>query len=412
MRAMQGRPNPRGPEPVGRQIEPAGRQIDPAWCQATSATVGGGDPPGVRAGETPMSAVEGRGPKRAGRGSAQDQGTQAAAGATVVYLAAPNLGERYYGRFVPRFADELARLYVRLGEALQPDDRMVVLAPYARLARLARLVPPTHLREWTMADVWVRDVAPVRTPLGWVKSRYRPSYCPTAQAEYIDERCRRWYRRLGLRPRRLDLVLDGGNVVSDGRSQVVITEQVVRDNPRWSRDSIRRLIIDKMGFWQVCLLPVEPGDPTGHADGAVLWLSPTQLAVSRLTGLHGREVRRRLREAFPKVELIEVPYEPEGTGATGIYVNALTTRRTLYVPTYGRRSDDEALRVLEEHSPRGVVPVEMGPIGAMGGSLRCLTWEMPGPPPHTGVGTRGTTERVDEEPQADSPSMPGTTGHP
>jgi agmatine/peptidylarginine deiminase len=295
----------------------------------------------------------------------------------VIHLAAPNLGERYYGRHVPRFADELARLYVRLGQQLRAGDRLVVSAPCARLARLSRWLPAACLREGTLADIWLRDVAPVPTPRGWVKCRYRPAYCPADQAAHIDDRCRRWCRRLGLTARPLGLALDGGNLVADSGDQAILTEQVLADNPAWTRDRICQRITDRMGYARMCLLPVEPGDPTGHADGTVLWLSPTKLALSRLTGSHGRQVRRRLAATFPAVELVEVPYAPEGASATGIYVNALTTAQALYVPTYDRRSDDRALAIFEEHSPLPVVPVAMGPIGALGGSLRCLTWAVP-----------------------------------
>jgi hypothetical protein len=190
---------------------------------------------------------------------------------------------------------------------------------------------------------------------------------------------------LGLEARHVDLALGGGNFVCDGQSQAVVTKRALADNPGRSRHEVVDMLQGKCGLERACLLPEEEGDITGHADGMAKWLSPTKIAVSRYAGAFRRRILRRLAEAFPDVEAVELPYCPTGRAwrdgwedAAGIYVNALETAGTVFVPVYGLVADEEALAVYRRHSPKRVVAIETAGVSVAGGSLHCLGWVVGG----------------------------------
>ena len=60
--------------------------------------------------------------------------------------------------------------------------------------------------------------------------------------------------------------------------------------------------------------------------------------------------------------------------ATGIYVNALTTPNAIYIPVYDLAADEEAIAIFESYSDREIIPIYMGGVALLGGSLNCLSW--------------------------------------
>ena len=94
-------------------------------------------------------------------------------------------------------------------------------------------------------------------------------------------------------------MLDGGNVVHNGKVAIV-TEKVWLDNPLLSKREIERAIIS-IGFEQVVMIPVEPDDNVGHADGIVRFLQSDLLLVNRYDDPHFRAYKLGSYGAFAPV---------------------------------------------------------------------------------------------------------------
>ncbi|MEM6784467.1 MAG: agmatine deiminase family protein [Bacteroidota bacterium] len=298
----------------------------------------------------------------------------------VVVFSAPSVRSRYYAPFF----DQLVAFYTGFFERRAASDTFLILADRPTASRLRRRIPERRVLTADVPDIWARDFAPVQTRAGLFKFRYVPSYLPRRDARHIEEAFEGWLDTVGVRTEAVDLVVDGGNVCYNSTDSAVLTERVLVENAHLTRAEIEAMLNDRLGLDRVCLIPEEPGDTTGHADGMVAWLSPTCLAIADLEPSLRTAVRQRLERALPEVEIVAMPHAPSEeqwrgfSDASGIYVNMLATPSALYVPVFDLETDEAALATIEQHTDRAVVPVPVGEVGQMGGSVRCLSWEVTG----------------------------------
>jgi len=206
--------------------------------------------------------------------------------------------------------------------------------------RLERGVPESDLLRGFLDDIWVRDFFPTQLRADYVaRFGYAPAYLDRGAVSYIaastDRAVERWFGGDdlpdGLVVDHADLVLDGGGIVFDPSSGLaIVTERVLRDNPRLvgrsggglgpaarccpadpygllpvageGTDSGegadegadpygnftaaelsqgRRNLARELGLRAVAIVPEEPGAPRlGHVDGIANFLAPNVVALS------------------------------------------------------------------------------------------------------------------------------------
>lgn len=298
----------------------------------------------------------------------------------MILSVAPFASASHYREF---FGD-LIGFSSRLIEAAHADDLVLVVVDQRTKGELGDSIPRENQLTGSVPDIWIRDFAPVRTAAGTFKFRYQPAYLRRQDALSIERGFMHWFRSVGLEASPLDLILDGGNFVYNGRDSAIITERVLEDNPARTRAEIHRNIQTELQLEHLAIIPEGPREKTGHADGMVVWLSEEILRVARYTEPDRSGVLGALDQSLPGVELVELPFEPTGEmwqgweSAGGVYVNALSTENALYVPRFGLAADDSAVRTYQSFASKAVIPVETGREVRLGGSVRCLTWEISG----------------------------------
>jgi agmatine deiminase len=176
-------------------------------------------------------------------------------------------------------------------------------------------------------------------------------------------------------------VLDGGNLVHNGKVAIV-TEKVWLDNPLLSKRAIEGAIIS-MGFEQVVMIPVEPDDNIGHADGIVRFLQSDLLLVNRYDDSYFRayelELLRRLHASLPGVRIAPFPWFSEmhqtnGVwSAVGCYINFSLTKGGIGFPIFDHRLDEHAAAVLSELSSLPTRAISATALARLGGGLNCIT---------------------------------------
>jgi agmatine deiminase len=310
---------------------------------------------------------------------------------SLVLTVAPSVAAGHYRQFF----DELVGFLGRLVEASHPDDLVLVVVDPDTRPLIGDRIPAGNLLAGSIPDIWVRDFGPVRTAAGTFKFRYRPDYLDPHHARTIEDAFMLWFDTVGLEAELIELVLDGGNFVYNGADSAIVTERILRDNPSHSRQEICREMGTRLGLARLVIIPEGPREKTGHADGMVVWLSEELLGVARFQEPIRSGVLRALEKALPGVTLVELPFAPTGEmwegwlSAGGVYVNALSTDNALYLPQFGLEADLEALRAYRSHASRQVIPVRTGQEVRLGGSIRCLTWEISGPEAHRVIESRG-----------------------
>lgn len=231
-------------------------------------------------------------------------------------------------------------------------------------------------------DVWIRDFAPLQIQRRkFVQFRYYPDYLRHSHEKRITKPA--VFRSLPfIRQRKYSrLILDGGNVVASERAGI-LTDKVYRENPKLSRDQIRKRLTELLGIERLIVIPKEPYDDIGHADGMVRFLTD-DIVVLNDYRRSGKRFTERLEAALVQagLQLYRLPYRPELKRRAGIwsavgnYANFLRVGNLIVIPQFGRKEDEEVLRLMASWLPTAtLVPLRCERLAGEGGVLHCVTW--------------------------------------
>lgn len=229
-------------------------------------------------------------------------------------------------------------------------------------------------------DIWARDYMPVQAAVDeYVLFRYEPDYL-RGHGGLVTPDAARGLVPPGGRLRPCDIRLDGGNVVA-GTDRVVVTDKVYRENPGRERGRLRAELAGVLGA-ELVVIPKEPGDVIGHADGVVRFVEDRLVVVNDYRGVdsrYGERLEAALRRHGLAVERIPYFCRDEGhdgiPSAAGCYANFLRVGPLVVVPAYGVPQDELACRTLERLIPgASVVPLECKGLAGEGGVLNCVAW--------------------------------------
>lgn len=299
---------------------------------------------------------------------------------SVFFISMPSVKDNYYKPYFTAFIQFVQNFI----SVIHEKDSLQVVVDYQTQLKLKNVIPKPYLLSGKIPDIWMRDFSPIQTKAGLFKFRYRPNYLKPSDAKYIEQKYMRWFKSLGLAYQPVDLFLDGGNFNYNGEDSGLTTSRVFADNQDKTPTAIISLLKETLGLKHLAILPEVPGDTTGHSDGMVKWLNPYKLAVSEFDHSLAKEVMAAIRNDLKAVEVVPMPYQPSSgywkgfADATGVYVNAMTTENAIYVPQFGKSADQRAIRIFKQHTTKEVIPVSVGRVGEMGGSVRCLTWQLTG----------------------------------
>jgi agmatine deiminase len=241
---------------------------------------------------------------------------------------------------------------------------------------------PVRFLEGTR-DIWARDYCPIQVAANrFVKFRYFPDYLRGEHEGLVTDADTICQQLDGLGCcQRSDINLDGGNVVAT-RTTAIVTDKVYRENAGWQRGQLRRDFREALELADCVLIPKEPYDPIGHADGVVRFLDEGLAVVnsySKVAPAYGTRLRKALQQAG--LTVAELPYSQERAAYDGIpsavgnYVNFLRIGQLIIVPAYGVADDDGACRTLEQLCPDAqVVSLPCTELAREGGVLNCITW--------------------------------------
>jgi agmatine/peptidylarginine deiminase len=69
-----------------------------------------------------------------------------------------------------------------------------------------------------------------------------------------------------------EIVLDGGNFIHNGQRTAITTNRIIADNENLFVQQIRDVFWMRLNIENLLIIPVEPGDRTGHVDGIVRFI--------------------------------------------------------------------------------------------------------------------------------------------
>jgi len=294
--------------------------------------------------------------------------------------------------------------------SLIAEDQVVVIAGRDREEILVRLnnVPQEHLLivEIDANDVWARDHGPIfihkgeqLNVLDFQFNGWGNKY-PAA----LDNQITRLLWEEGifgrLERRKMELVLEGGAIESDGAGTLMTTRKCMihpHRNPGLTWGDLEQQLKEQLGVTRLLALPSGQliGDDTdGHIDTLSRFCSLDTIAFVECEDEkdeHFATLSRMKAElsswrtlAGDPYHLIPLPlptpcYHPvDGHRLPATYANFIISNEYIIVPTYRQRSDELALQQLTTAFPnRMVVGVDALPIVRQHGSLHCLCMQYP-----------------------------------
>lgn len=256
-----------------------------------------------------------------------------------------------------------------------------------RLLRAGVNVNNVAFFEFVNDSIWSRDYGPIpaiRNADGepvFIDQRYFPNRqrddaVPTLMGRYFD-----------VDTYRPNISSEGGNFMSNGIGDCIMTEWIQQGNFGLSNTQIREIKRDYYGCNQLVILERIAGEGTGHVDMFAKFVSvdtvlvgeysrsddPTNAAILDRNAARLQNVR--LANGQP-LNVVRIPMPANSGPVYRSYTNSTIVNNTVIVPIYraDRRFEDQAIDVYERTMPGyRIVTVPSDNIIEMGGAVHCTT---------------------------------------
>jgi agmatine deiminase len=246
-------------------------------------------------------------------------------------------------------------------------------------------------------SIWIRDYGPIYTisdddkpTLVIVNTQYAPLERPILLSD--DDLPIAVMQLQPYRLQNLDLIVEGGNILSDGQGRCFSTTILLARNAQLDQQEIRDRLNQALGCRDLVVLPSLLGESTGHV-GLFLRLFNVHTAVvgrceskqdencSFLDQVAHNLSTMRASDGL-RYQIIRVPYPWVGVDGKArlyaSYVNSIILNSTLLVPVFGLPEDTIALDNYRTALPQyRIVPVASDSLLYSAGALQCISLPIP-----------------------------------
>jgi len=231
-------------------------------------------------------------------------------------------------------------------------------------------------------DIWSVDFMPVQVNLSkFIQFKYEPDYLQNDKFIRTQTNTTAVCKVIGVNTVDSVIKIDGGNVIK-GKQWVILTDKIFKENPDISKDEVLDEL-EKLFDVKVIIIPQEPGDFTGHADGIVRQYDSDTVLVNRYEPTEKKDFQKKLAKELKNqgVKTIEIPYNPYDNVnyamADGLYINYLQMNKFILLPTFNKKEDEIAYRQFEQlFVGQTIETIDSREISVDGGVLNCITWNI------------------------------------
>lgn len=239
-------------------------------------------------------------------------------------------------------------------------------------------------------DIWARDYMPIQVEKNkFVKFQYTPDYLNYKKYQNTISDVNTIWKQINKPVEETDIVLDGGNVVHRN-NKAILCDKIFKENPKYSRKELISKLRKLLKVDQLILVPQQPSDFIGHADGMVRFLDDSTVIINDYSK-EKEHFQRAFKLALDNAGLdyIEIPYNPydntKTIQANGIYINYLQVGENIIVPQFKNSRNEEMTEnkiVLEKFMrlfPKSQIhAIDSNDIAEEGGVLNCISWNIEG----------------------------------
>ena len=179
--------------------------------------------------------------------------------------------------------------------------------------------------------------------------------------------------------------MDGGNVVKCGK-KVIMTDKIIRGNllPGFEErnDKLKRRLINSLEDYmeaEIILIPQDPFDEYGHADGMVRYIGGNDVLISsyRASDFIMHDFLKDILSRHFHVETLNFDI-PRCSKYVWAYINFLQVGKCIFVPGLGIKEDQLAMEQIQSYYPNNKVILIDGCMDLVreGGALNCISWNI------------------------------------
>ncbi len=230
-------------------------------------------------------------------------------------------------------------------------------------------------------DIWCRDYMPVQIEGNrFVQFRYEPSYLQSKKWIHTQTDAEFVCSEIGIACEKSNLKLDGGNIIK-GDSWIIITDKVFSENKQCTQNQVISEL-ERLLQVKIIIIPREPYEMTGHADGILHYYNKDTVLVNHYEGNEFNYFQTKLNSSLKSagISSIEVPYHPikgKSLSAEGLYINFLQMDKFILVPVFDLTEDGHTLQLFEQLYPTSVIrSIKSQEIARDGGVLNCISWNI------------------------------------
>lgn len=256
---------------------------------------------------------------------------------------------------------------------------------------------PAHLLTFVCFPVegmWVRDYGPafVRQPDG-ATTLIDAEYGMTGERPNDDRVAAQFASLLRLPVTRVPMMLEGGNVLSNGRGLCLTTTMLEYVNSHCGRNqaAIFAMLRQYYHFDSGIVLKRLTGEPTGHIDMFATFVTPNVVVMGQYdpavdpvnadTLNYNAAYLTQLQTAAGPMKVVRIPMPSNRGNVWRTYTNVIYANGILLVPSYGKEEQatlEQALRVYADLLPGWTIKtVDASQLILRQGALRCLSLHIP-----------------------------------
>jgi agmatine deiminase len=243
-------------------------------------------------------------------------------------------------------------------------------------------------------NVWIRDYGPTavyqkstgKTCL--IANQYLPNGEPFHKKDVeVPIEIGRYY---GFPVYRLPIIIEGGNIISDGKGTSIMFDSVLKRNPDITEEMLEKILKDYYGIHRLILLECLSGEITGHVDMVVRFVDADTIMIAE------SDPGYKWHEDFEKIaiklsaltsatgnryRIIRVPVADNNNDSLNFwsYINSLIVNDTVIVPIFGVSQDSKSLEIYRKAMPHHKIKA-INMRNYQVGSLHCQSKEIPHSP--------------------------------
>ena len=175
---------------------------------------------------------------------------------------------------------------------------------------------------------------------------------------------------------RMDLVLDGGNVVKCG-DKIVMTDKVFIENEDKSPEGVQWLLEEAFRN-KIIFLPWDKNEKYGHSDGIIHYLGENRVLMTNYSDFDKTFAKNYLRVLEKHFDVVTLTYNvKQKHERSWAYINFLQVGNLILVPQLGIPEDEQALEQISKALPDcEVVGIPALEAVRRGGALNCISWNI------------------------------------